>query len=350
METPRIPYPVLEACIGGVLRATGMNEQHADITARALAMTDLRGVHSHGTAQLTGYVRRLQRGGIDPHGTPRVMHRHGAVAVLDGGGCIGHVAAELAMRLAMDIASESGIAAVAVRGTNHLGAAGHFARIALERDMVGLILTTAMPTMAPAGGRERVLGMNPIGVAIPAGDEPAVVLDAAFAAAARGRVMLAHQAGRPLPEGWARDREGNPTTDPAAALSGLLEPIGGVKGAGLAVVFGLLASAFSGAAFGPDVGDVEAGPTPGVDGSLAVVIDPAAFGPTERFSGEVANGTRMLRESAPRTPGERVLLPGDRAAAATEDGLARGVLLPDATFEELRALCAELDVPFLAGS
>jgi LDH2 family malate/lactate/ureidoglycolate dehydrogenase len=348
--TPRIPYARLESSIAGVLRATGMSEEHAGVTARALAMTDLRGVHSHGTAQLTGYVRKLQRGEIDPHGTPRVVHRHGSIAVLDGGGCIGHVAAEHAMRLATDLAEGSGIAAVAVRGTNHLGAAGHFARIALERDMVGIILTTAMPTMAPAGGRERVLGMNPIGVAIPAGDEPAVVLDAAFAAAARGRVMLAHQAGRPLPDGWARDRDGNPTTDPVAALSGLLEPIGGVKGAGLSVVFGLLASAFAGAAFGPDLGDVEAGPTPGVDGSLAIVIDPAAFGTPEDFSATVANGTRMLRDSAPRTPGERVLLPGDRAAAATDEGLAQGVLLPDSTYDELRALCDELDVPFHAGT
>jgi LDH2 family malate/lactate/ureidoglycolate dehydrogenase len=340
----RIRYEDLEACITAVLEATGMRPDDAAIVAGVLAMTDLRGVHSHGTALLAGYVARLRSGDMDPRGAPSIVHRRGAVAVLDGDNCMGHLAAVIAMREAIDLARSSGIGAVAVRGTNHCGAAGHFARLALEHDMVGLVMTTAMPTMAPAGGRDRVLGMNPIGVAIPADDGRPVVLDAAFAAAARGKVVLAQQAGRALPEGWALDRDGRPTTDPAAALSGLLQPIGGFKGSGLSIAFGLLASAFAGAAFGPDLGDVETGAVPGADGLLAIAIDPSAFDVRGAFEQRVASGAGVLRSSAPATGGERVLLPGDRAAEHEADARSGGVPLPEATRHELVALCRTLGV------
>jgi LDH2 family malate/lactate/ureidoglycolate dehydrogenase len=339
-----VPYTALEDCIAALLRQAGMSDEHAGIVAEVLAMTDLRGVHSHGTALLTGYITRLVRGDIDPRAEPRIVHRFGAIAVLDGDNCMGHLAAVIAMREAIELAGGTGIGAVAVRGTNHCGAAGHFARLALEHGMVGVILTTALPTMAPAGGRDRVLGMNPIGVAIPAGDEPPVVLDAAFAAAARGKVVLAHQAGRPLPEGWALDRDGVPTTDPATALSGLLQPIGGIKGSGLSVVFGLLASAFAGAAFGPDLGDVEEGPVHGADGLLAIAIDPAAFDEPGAFEERVAAGASRLRASRPAPDNDQVRLPGDRAADYEAVARTSGVLLPAATRRELLELCASLDV------
>ena len=346
MQDVRVPLEEITGCIAGLLRHAGMPGTSADVVADVLASTDLRGVHSHGTALLPGYVRLLRSGAIDPRALPTIVHERGPVAVMDGGGCMGHLAAVRAMQHAIGLAAEHGVGAVAVRGTNHCGAAGHYPRIALEHGMVGVVMTTAMPTMAPAGGRERVLGMNPIGVAIPAGDEAPVVLDAAFAAAARGRVVLAHQAGRRLPEDWALDRDGRPTTDPAAALAGLLQPIGGVKGSGLATVFGLLASAFAGAGFGPDLGDVEVGPVTGADGLLALVLDPGAFGadpPTERraFAERVAAGTHRLRSSRPVADSDRVRLPGDRAAEQEAAARSRGIPLPSATHAQLVALCEE---------
>lgn len=349
MASGRIAPDELRACISGVLRASGMPDGNADTVAEVLVATDLRGVRSHGTALLAGYVERLRDGRIDPRAEPVPVHQRGPLTVMDGGGCMGHLAGVVAMRHAVSLADAYGAGVVAVHGTNHCGAAGHYPRLALEHEMVGMIMTTAMPTMAPAGGRERVLGMNPIGVAIPAGDEPPVVLDTAFAAAARGRVVLAQQAGGTLPEGWARDRDGVPTTDPGAALGGLLEPIGGVKGAGLATVFGLLASAFAGAAFGPDLGDVEIGPVAGADGLLALVLDPGGFGPgpsEERraFGARVAAGVRRLRRSAPAPDAEHVRLPGDRAAEQEAAARSEGILLPAATRRELVALCESLGV------
>lgn len=347
METGRITYSALVSCMVKILERVGMSSEHAVIVAEVLAMTDLRGVHSHGAAMLAGYAKKLQTGEINPKGDIQVTQRHGAVAVIEGDGCMGHLAAVSAMRLAIELASESGIGAVAVHSTNHCGAAGHFARLALEQGMVGLIMTTAMPSMAPAGGRERVLGMNPIGVAIPAGDEPPVVLDAAFAAAARGKIILAHQAGRSLPEGWALDRDGRPTTDPAAALGGLIQPIGDFKGSGLAVVFGLMASAFAGAAFGADLGEVELGPVPNSDGLLAIALDPKAFDSPGEFGRRVASGVRRLRDSQPTPTNDRVRLPGDRAAEYESSAREAGVLLPEPTRKELAELCTSLgvDVP-----
>jgi L-2-hydroxycarboxylate dehydrogenase (NAD+) len=160
MESGRITHIALEACTSDILRQAGMAPEKADIVEEAPAMTDLRGVHSHGVAMLTGYVNKLQSGEMNPKGEPRVVQRHGAVAAIDGDGCMGHLAAVIAMRLAIELAEESGIGAVTVHRTNHCGATGHFARLALQQDMAGIIMTTAMPTMAPAGGRDRVLGMK----------------------------------------------------------------------------------------------------------------------------------------------------------------------------------------------
>lgn len=349
IEVGRITYQALESCTKDILQRTGMSTDHASIVAEFLAMTDLRGVHSHGAAMLAGYVTKLQNGEINPRGEAQVATRYGAVAVIDGDGCMGHLAAVIAMRLAMKLAKEFGIGAVAVHRTNHCGAAGHFARLALEQDMVGLIMATAMPTMAPSGGRDRALGMNPIGVAIPAGDQAPVVLDAAFAAAARGKIVLAHQAGRALPEGWALDRDGNPTTDPAAALGGLIQPIGDFKGSGLAVVFGLMASAFAGAAFGADLGEIEVGPVASGDGLLAIALDPGAFDAAEAFGTRVSSGVRRLRDSRPSPTNDRVRLPGDRAAEFEARAREAGILLPEATRAELADLCVSLGVDVPAG-
>jgi LDH2 family malate/lactate/ureidoglycolate dehydrogenase len=169
-------------------------------------------------------------------------------------------------------AATHGIAAVGVRGSNHCGTMAYFVMQALPRDMIGLATTNALPTMAPWGGAERLLGINPLAVAVPAGAERPLVYDAAFSATAHGKVRVYRQKGLALPEGWALDREGRPTTDPAAALEGLLLPIGGFKGTALALLMGLLSSMLSGAAYGTELGSMEEGPKAGRDGHFVAAI------------------------------------------------------------------------------
>src|SRR5688500_16212661 len=147
--------------------------------------------------------------------------------VVDGGNSMGQIGAQFAMERVIERATTTGLAAAAIRGSNHCGAMAFFAMQALPHDMIGLATTNALPTMAPWGGAERLLGINPLGIAIPAGEELPIVYDAAFSATAHGKVRVYQQKGLTLPEGWALDREGRPTTDPALAIGGLLMPIGG---------------------------------------------------------------------------------------------------------------------------
>jgi LDH2 family malate/lactate/ureidoglycolate dehydrogenase len=340
----RVAVHELEDLLSRVFEACDMAREDAMLVANILTMTDLRGVHSHGAALAPQYVGGLRSGAINPHGRPYVVRDHGAAIVIDGDGAMGHLAATVGMQAAIGRARDLGIGAAAVRGTNHCGAAGHYARLALEESMIGLVFTTAVPTMAPAGGSALVLGMNPVGIAIPSKDEPPVVLDAAFAVAARGRVVLHAKEGRPLPEGWALDRQGNPTVDPEAALQGLLQPIAGYKGSGLAVTFGLLATALSGASFGTQLGDLEHGPVPGGDGLLAVAIDPAAFDALDVVLSRVDASTRTLRESKPQEGVDTVRLPGDRATMTQQIYGREGIAIADSTATALVNLCTELGV------
>jgi LDH2 family malate/lactate/ureidoglycolate dehydrogenase len=223
---------------------------------------------------------------------------------------MGQIACDFAMREAMDRASRYAVCAAAVRGSNHCGALFYFAMQALTRGMIGIVATNALPTMAPWGGRDKILGINPLAVAIPAGTEPPIVFDAAFSASSHGKIRVYHQKGLPVPEGWAFDEEGNPTTDSARALSGLLQPIGAFKGTGLALVMGVLSSMLSGAAYGTELGNMVDGPKPGLDGQFVMAIDVAAFEEPERFRARVDKAIRQIRQGATAPGVERCYAPG----------------------------------------
>ena len=200
--------------------------------------------------------------GVDPRGRPRLASEAGAALVVDAGNAMGQVAASFAMSAAIERARRTHVAIAAVRNSNHCGAIDHWAALALPHDMIGIATTNALPTMAPWGGIDKIVGINPLAVAIPSGDESPIVLDIAFGATAHGKIRVYHQKGEPIPEGWAFDTAGRPTTDAAAALAGLIQPIGGHKGVGLGIVMGILSALLSGASYGTELGDMEAGEGP----------------------------------------------------------------------------------------
>jgi LDH2 family malate/lactate/ureidoglycolate dehydrogenase len=288
-----------------------MNEADAALLADSLVAADLRGVHSHGVLRVPEYVKKLTVDGVDPRGRPAVVRDVGACLVVDGGNSMGQIGAHFAMQRAIERAQETGIAAAAIRGSNHCGALAYYATMALDHDMIGWATTNALPTMAPWGGAERLLGINPLVVAIPAGQERPIVHDAAFAATAHGKVRVYQQKGLPLPEGWALDREGRPTTDPAAAIEGLLMPIGAFKGTALAMIMGIFASMLSGAAYGTELGSMEDGPRPGQDGHFVMAVKVGAFEDVDRFKARVDAAIRQLH-AARRAPGvARIYAPGE---------------------------------------
>lgn len=334
----------LRELVQEVFLRCSMEASEAELLADSLVEADLGGVHSHGVLRVPEYVKKLRGGGVDPRGQPRVVRQFGACLVVDGNNSMGQVSAHFAMREAIALARQSGIAAAAIRGSNHCGAMAYFARQALEYDMVGLATTHALPTMAPWGGAERLLGINPLAVAIPAGQELPMVYDAAFSGSSHGKIRIYRQKGLQLPEGWALDREGRPTTDPAAAIDGLLIPIGGFKGAGLALIMGVLSSFLSGASFGTELGSMETGPRPGQDGHFVAAISIAAFEEVGRFKERVDGLIRQLHACRLAPGFDRIYAPGEKEHLCRQAYLREGIPLNRVTLADLGKVCRELGI------
>ncbi len=341
-----MPYPVsekdrrisakdLREFVTRIWTQCGMSATDAELLADTLVAADLRGVHSHGVLRVPEYVEKLLAGGVDPKGRPRVVTDNRAAIVVDGGNSMGQIGASFAMREAIERAKRHSICAAAVRGSNHCGAMAYYAMQALPEDMIGIATTNAIPTMAPWGGVERVLGINPLAVAIPAATEPAIVLDAAFSGSSHGKIRVFHQMGASIPSNWAFDLEGHPTTDAAVALTGLLQPVGEFKGVGLALVMGILSSLLSGAAYGTESGSMEEGAKPGCDGHFFLALRIAAFEDPARFKNRVDGIIQQLRGSRRAAGVERLYAPGELETESQERYRQEGIPLNPATLDEL---------------
>lgn len=340
----RVPAASLLALVTEIFRRCDMSESDAALLADSLVAADLRGVNSHGVLRVPEYVKKLTVGGVDPRGRPAIAHDGGACLVVDGGNSMGQIGAQFAIERAIERAATHGIAAVAVRGSNHCGAMAYFAAQSLPRDMIGLATTNALPTMAPWGGAERILGINPLAVAIPAGDEPPIVYDAAFSGSAHGKIRVYQQRGQKLPEGWALDRAGRPTIDPAAAIEGLLVPIGGFKGAGLALIMGILSSMLSGASYGTELGNMDDGPKPGQDGHFFLALRVGAFEDVARFKARVDTAIRQIH-AVRLAPGvDRAYAPGEKELLTEQENRAHGIPLNPVTLADLRKTAEVLGI------
>ncbi len=321
--------------VATIFTRCGMAQQDAEQLADSLVYADLSGIHSHGVLRVPEYVAKLTTGGVNPRGRPAIVRDAGACLVIDGGNSMGQIGAHYAMEKAIERAKTTGIAAAAVRGSNHCGAMAYFAAMATPVDMIGLATTNALPTMAPWGGAERILGINPLGIAIPAGDEAPIIYDAAFSGSSHGKIRIYQQKGLTLPEGWALDSEGTPTTDPAVAIDGLLAPIGGFKGAGLAMIMGILSSMLSGAAYGAELGDMESGPKPGLDGHFFLALKIDAFEDNTRFKSRVDAAIRQIHTCRLAPGFDRVYAPGEKEFLNRQAYAHEGIPLNAVTLADL---------------
>src|SRR5215470_8836212 len=251
-ERTRVPAAAIVGLITDALATVGLPEADAAKVAELMTEADLTGADAHGVFRLPQYVRRLRAGGVNPRPEIRVTQTAAATALVDGDNGMGHLVMARAAETAIELARATGIAWVGARRSNHAGAAGVYAALPLAQSMIGIYSVVASANhMAMWGGAETLLGTNPLAVAIPAGEEAPVVLDIATTVVSYGTVKAHRLQGKPMPEGWIVDRsDGAPLTDAARSAEGLLLPIGGYKGAGLALVLGLLAGTLNGAAFG----------------------------------------------------------------------------------------------------
>jgi LDH2 family malate/lactate/ureidoglycolate dehydrogenase len=324
-----------------------MRERDAEAIGRLMAEADLQGSDGHGSIRLDPYLKRIRAGAVNLQPEIRVVRERPGMALLDGDNGMGHLVMKRAAELAIAKARDAGVAWVGAHRSNHAGPASLYARMPLGHGMIGLYFAVGNANhLPPWGGLEMLLSTNPIAAAIPAGEEPPVVLDMATTVAAYGKVKAKAAKGEPMPEGWMVDREGRPLTDPKRAAEGFLLPIGGYKGYGLALVVGLLAGTLNGAAMGRDVVDFNADAfTPTNTGQAILAIDPAAFGEPGAFRAAVDRVVRDLR-AAERMPGvDRIWMPGEQSHERRIAYARDGIPLAGAIWTALDGVAAEYDIP-----
>jgi L-2-hydroxycarboxylate dehydrogenase (NAD+) len=349
MPEPRIPAPQVCRFLAAAMERLGLPAEDAMTVAQLMTEAEVQGSDGHGVIRLVPYARRIRAGGINLRPDIRVVKEKAGMALLDGDNGMGHLVMQKATRIAIEKARNCGVAWVGSRLSNHAGPASLYARMALAQDMVGMYFAVGNANhLPPWGGLDMLLSTNPIAVAVPAGEEPPVVLDMATTVAAYGKVKAKAQRGEQMPVGWMIDRAGQPLTDPTRADEGFLMPIGGYKGYGLAMIVGLLAGTLNGAAMGSEVVDFNHDDTTVTNtGQAILVIDPDAFGDLEAFKARVDKLVRELRASE-RMPGvDRIWMPGEQSHARRIANEREGLALPPALRAQLDGFAREIGIPLL---
>jgi len=345
--TTRIPAQAIKGFIEDSLTQAGLPAADAGRAAELMWEADLTGADAHGIFRLPQYVRRLRGGGVNPRPDIRVEQTAPATALVDGDNGMGHLVMARAAETAVELARASGIGWVGARRSNHAGAAGVYAALPLAHDMVGIYGVVASANhMAIWGGVDLLIGTNPVAFAIPAGEEAPVVLDIATSVVSYGTVKSHRLQGKPLPEGWMiNTKDAAPLTDPARSSEGVLLPIGGYKGSGLALVLGLLSGPLNGAAFGRDVFDFNFNDTDVCNtGHFIIALDVARFTPLDAFKRDIDRHLRDLRASKPLPGFDRVRLPGEERRTRRADRFRNGVPMPRELIAELDKFAAEIAV------
>lgn len=319
-----------------VLRKAGLSEEHARITTDSMILADLRGVKSHGIVRLPTYIERIEKGVTVLNAPMKYERNMGAVALLDAANGLGQIAGNLAMNEAIRIARMYGIGMVGVKNSNHFGIASYYSMMALDQGMIGVVMTNASPAIAPFGAIEPLFGTNPVSVAVPAGSYRPIVLDMSMSVVARGKIRYADLVGETIPEGWGLDKDGNPTTDPAAALKGSLVPIGGAKGSGLAFVVDILCGLLTGSSQTGEVANVTDTSGPAKTGHVFMAIDIGHFMEPEAFAKSMEASVGKVKAMKSKT-GSPIYMAGEIEFGLTDKLQKEGLALDGDVVAELNA-------------
>jgi LDH2 family malate/lactate/ureidoglycolate dehydrogenase len=311
-ETVAVDAQRLTSTVADIFTAVGIATADAQVVAADLVAADLEGIASHGVMLVPMYIERINKGSVSRRSAGEVVSDRGGAIVIDAGNALGQLTARQAVKLAVARAKEIGLVAVTVRNGFHFGTAGRYARMMAEHNCVGIVLSNTRPLMPPPGGAEALVGNNPIAVALPSAGEFSVEADMALSATAMGKIRLAAAAGQRIPEVWAVDSQGRPTTDPTAAINGMLLPAAGPKGFGLAFVIDLLCGGLSDGAVGAEVRPLYGDPAePYRCSHFFLAIDAGHFPAGERFAQRVRDQAIRVSGSKRGPGGERVYAPGE---------------------------------------
>ena len=339
---PTISAEKLEDIAARLLQVAGASEEEAAIVSRHSIGANLAGHDSHGIIQIPTYIDRVKQGHIVPGAPFEIVQETPTTTVIDGNWGFGYVVSERAMRLTIDKARQSGLAATTVFQQSHVGRVADYPIMAANEGMIGFMTADsgrAAKAVVPFGGREVRLGTNPLCFAMPSNLEAPMFIDMATSAVAAGKLGVAVARGTPVPEGWILDRDGNATTDPGALRQGgAILPLGGPeghKGYGLSVMVEIFSGILTGLGFGHDPSGRHN------DGCFMAAFSVEAFRPLDQFKQEVAEFARYLKSSPPAQGFTEVYYPGELEHLRTQRQLREGIFVEDATWERLRGLATE---------
>ncbi len=344
-NSTRVPAGALQQQLSSIFRGVGTPEDDAKVAAKVLVSASVRGVDTHGVANVVGYSKNVEDGVYTVPQKTEVLSESETTALVSGGNGIGLVSAYRAMEMAIEKAKKQGLGMVSIKDGHHVGMVAYYAMMALEHDMIGMSMTTAAPAVRPALGAKKMMGTNPIGFAAPAGEERDFVLDMATSTVASGKVALARRIGVPIPAGWAVTSEGEAITEPPAGENETwaLNPLGNTreqgshKGYGLSVMVDILCGVLSGGGFSSQLAR-------GENMSWVMAIDIGRFRDIDEFKSMMDDMIRELH-ATPTLPGEdRVMVAGDPEADATDDRLANGVPVENGQYAAIREQAVELGV------
>ncbi|SFM31777.1 Ldh family oxidoreductase [Pelosinus propionicus] len=327
-----------------VLEAVNTPPEEAGITADALIDADLHGLETHGALRIPSYIKAAKAGRLEAFHSPFIEWNKKAVSLVDGNNGWGQPGAVMAVREVINNAKSHGVGAIAIKNTNHIGACGYYARMIAENGLAGFVTTNSSPNMPPWGGKEPVLGTNPICFSAPSPGGNLVVADMATSVVAKGKILLAAEKGEPIPEGWALDKNGRTTTDPKKALEGSLLPVGGPKGYGLALFADIFSGVLSGANFGNKIcGMLGTSAEPVGVGAFMWAIDIELFG-AEGFYERIGELISMVTGSKLSDGIQRIYLPGEIENQTAKERSLIGVSISTSIVKNLNTVAQELGV------
>jgi LDH2 family malate/lactate/ureidoglycolate dehydrogenase len=335
VNSRRYDWKKLIAFCASLFERAGVPAADSKVVAESLVQADLRGVDSHGVVRTDIYLRRLEAGMINTDGKMEV-NSDGPVTLLDGNNHFGAVVGTKALELTLDATKKFGNAVVGVKGSNHFGTCAFYLQQAIRQDVIMIVLSNASQTMPPTGGIRPFIGTNPFSIGIPAGKYNPFILDMATSVVARGKIIVAAQKGESIPEGWAVDKSGNPTTDAEAALEGSVLPLGGAKGYAISMFIDILCGVLTGAGFGKYVNNMyENWQEPQNVGHFFMAFDITRFMPIDQFKARVDRYFDEIK-AEPKAPGvNEILIPGEIEHRFTQERMAKGIELPPSVEQEL---------------
>ena len=328
-----------------ILKGLNATQEEAELVADCLVRAEMRGIDTHGVHFLKLLSDRIDARMIHIPTPLKVIREDHTTAILDGGNGLGQVAAHRAMKMSIQKARDFGMGITLVRNTNHIGILAFYTPMAAEEGMVGIVMSNSAPSMSPWGGAEPFLGTNPISIAIPGGEEGAVVLDMSSSVVARGKIRRAQRMKERIPLGWALDDTGTPTTDPVAALKGSLLPIGGPKGYGLALMIDVLAGLLSGSQYGPEVKTFHQPLGPTGIGVFTMAIDIERFMPLHQFKDLMTSYAKSIKKTKKAKEVSQIYLPGEIELEKEKKSITEGIELDSTVVKSLNELLQKAKSP-----